>query len=43
MPGWGWTTWAILVGGILGGIIIIGVVAAVVSKKGYMRAATSAP
>ena len=41
--GWGWVTWAILVGGILAGLVVIGVVAAIVSKKGYARAATSGP
>jgi len=39
--GWGWVEWVILVGGILGGILVIGIVAFVVSKKGYTRAATS--
>jgi len=39
--GWGWVEWVILVAGILGGILVIGIVAFVVSKKGYTRAATS--
>jgi len=39
--GWGWVEWVILVAGILGGILVIGIIAFVVSKKGYTRAATS--
>jgi len=39
--GWGWVEWVILVAGILGGLLVIGIVAFVVSKKGYTRAATS--
>merc|ERR1712037_605189 len=39
--GWGWVEWVILVAGILGGLLVIGIVAFVVSKKGYTRAASS--
>lgn len=41
--GWSWKNWAILAGGIIGGLLIIGLVAFVVSKKGYARAASSEP
>lgn len=39
--GWGWVQWTILAGGIVAGLAVIAIVAVVVSKKGYSRAATS--
>jgi len=39
--GWGWGTIGLIIGGILGGILIIGVVAFFVSRSQYNRAATS--